>query len=194
MNLRIRVDDIKEAGYDLRETLVQTALGRILEGGAGEKPTGFEAAGDVALHIHFERVDHKDIVARGGFDLPVRAPCRRCLGEARLDVPVQFELDFVDASRVRELVAPVEDDGEGEIAGTFTPDEADQVVYTGKELDLGPVVREQLLLSLPMDALCSEGCKGLCQICGTNLNEKACGCDQHVPDPRWAALKSVKLS
>ena len=114
----------------------------------------------------------------------------------RLDLPVHFELDFVNADKVRDLTPAAEDDdlGEGEIGGSFSADEADQVAYTGKELDLGPVVREQILLALPMDALCTEDCKGLCQVCGGNLNEKECSCDRHVPDPRWAKLKNIKLT
>ena len=87
-----------------------------------------------------------------------------------------------------------EDDGEGEISGTFTPDEANQLVYEGNEVDLAPAVREQILLALPMGALCVEGCRGLCQACGQNLNVKDCGCDHDVPDPRWAALRSIRLS
>jgi uncharacterized protein len=56
-------------------------------------------------------------------------------------------------------------------------------------IDLDPVVREQLLLALPGYPVCREDCKGLCTVCGVNLNERDCGCDRHVPDPRWAALE-----
>jgi uncharacterized protein len=54
------------------------------------------------------------------------------------------------------------------------------------------VVREQLLLALPSYPVCQEGCKGLCSVCGANLNERDCGCDRHVPDPRWAGLEKLK--
>ncbi len=55
------------------------------------------------------------------------------------------------------------------------------------------MVREQLVLSLPADPVCREDCQGLCTVCGANLNERDCGCDRHVPDPRWAGLKNIKL-
>jgi len=192
MNIRVKIDDIKEAGLDLRHELALGDLAAILE---GEQTTGFRAVGAAALAIHFDRVNDRDIVARGEVEVPTLAECRRCLGPVRVPVPVHFELDFVNAEKVPQ-VAPAEDDdtGEGEIAGSFRPDEADQVVYTGKEIDLGPVIREQILLALPMDALCTEDCKGLCQVCGGNLNERVCSCDRHVPDPRWAGLKNIKLS
>lgn len=195
MEIRVKVDDIKDAGLDLRRELAQADLASIVE---AEPPTGFKAAGPTELRVHFDRVNERDIVARGGLQLPVEADCRRCLTPVKLDLPVDFTLDFVNADLVRDL-APAssdedEDTGEDEVGGSFAADEADQVAYTGKELDLAPVVREQVLLALPMDALCSEDCKGLCQICGGNLNEKTCSCDRHIPDPRWAGLKNIKLS
>jgi len=194
MNLRVRTDDIKEAGLDLRRELPQSELAAIL---SAEPPTGFAATAPAELHVRFERVNERDIVARGEIDLAATAGCRRCLKDVSVQVPVRFELDFVNAAKVPEL-APArsedEDSGEGEIGGSFSADEADQVVYSGKELDLEPVVREQILLALPMDAVCTEDCKGLCQVCGGNLNEAECACDRHVPDPRWAGLKNIKLT
>jgi uncharacterized protein len=40
--------------------------------------------------------------------------------------------------------------------------------------------------------VCQAGCKGLCPGCGTNLNERECGCDRKVPDPRWAGLEKFR--
>lgn len=55
-------------------------------------------------------------------------------------------------------------------------------------------MREQVLLALPMSAVCREDCKGLCAQCGQNLNEKQCGCEQKVIDPRLAPLMNIKLN
>jgi uncharacterized protein len=193
MNLRVKTDEIKEAGLDLDRELTQAEVGGVLD---TKPPTGFKATGPARLHLHFDRVNERDIVARGDLELHTAADCRRCLTDVRLDLPIHFALDFVNADKVRDLLHAADDDdtGESEIGGSFAPDEADQVVYTGKELDLAPVVREQILLALPMDALCTEDCKGLCQVCGGNLNERECSCDRHVPDPRWAKLKNIKLT
>ena len=73
-------------------------------------------------------------------------------------------------------------------------DLAEQDTFDGKVIDLDPIVREQLLLALPMSAVCTEDCKGLCTVCGQNLNEKQCGCDTRQVDPRLAALKNIKLN
>lgn len=193
MNLRIRVDDIRERGLDLERTLEVEELASILD---AEPRTGFRALGPASLRVHFDRLDRQEVVAKGGFSLQASGGCRRCLSEAELPLEVAFQLDFVHADRLQKLHAlpDGDDDGEGEIAGTFSSDEVDQIVYTGTEIDLAPVIREQLLLALPMDLICSEECKGLCQVCGGDMNEAACSCDRHVPDPRWAGLKDIKLS
>ncbi|MCI0532052.1 MAG: DUF177 domain-containing protein, partial [candidate division Zixibacteria bacterium] len=57
--------------------------------------------------------------------------------------------------------------------------------------DLNPRVREAMILILPIKPLCKEDCKGLCQLCGTNLNEKTCKCVKETADPRWSRLKEL---
>ncbi len=57
-------------------------------------------------------------------------------------------------------------------------------------LDLGEAANSFLILSLPYRFLCSSECKGLCQICGKNLNEGDCGCKEKKGDPRWDVLKN----
>jgi uncharacterized protein len=81
-----------------------------------------------------------------------------------------------------------DDRGEGRSHASFTADEVNEESYQGKVIDLDPMLREQVLLALPGYPVCAEGCKGLCSACGANLNERECGCDRRVPDPRWAGL------
>ena len=97
--------------------------------------------------------------------------------------------------RVRGRRAASEKDAETRAGGRElrARTQAEEDTYTGKVIDLDPIVREQVLLALPAYPVCNEGCKGLCPVCGANLNERECGCDRHVPDPRWAGLKNVKL-
>lgn len=58
-------------------------------------------------------------------------------------------------------------------------------------IDLAPVLREYVLLEIPISPLCSQACKGLCQICGNNLNESTCYHEDETGDPRLASLKSL---
>ena len=66
--------------------------------------------------------------------------------------------------------------------------------FDGKTIDLDPIIREQVLLALPVSVLCREDCKGLCTVCGEDLNEKDCGCERKVVDVRLAKLKDIKLN
>ncbi len=59
------------------------------------------------------------------------------------------------------------------------------------KLDLDELMRADILLELPSKYLCSEDCKGLCPVCGKNLNDGACNCDSHQIDPRLEVLKKL---
>src|SRR5947199_407510 len=59
-------------------------------------------------------------------------------------------------------------------------------------LMLEDVLREQVLLSVPLKALCREDCKGLCPTCGKNRNTEPCSCPPALGDPRWSALRDIR--
>lgn len=67
--------------------------------------------------------------------------------------------------------------------------EKDAFVYDSDVVDITKPLRESLLLAEPIQALCKEDCKGLCPVCGADLNNGDCGCDRFSVDPRLAALK-----
>jgi uncharacterized protein len=73
-------------------------------------------------------------------------------------------------------------------------DDEDEDTYplTGEQLDLAPLVRDALLLSLPLAPLCRPDCAGLCPVCGAELAEGPCGCDTTPTDPRWSALDDLR--
>ena len=95
--------------------------------------------------------------------------CDRCLAEGVRDVAHDFSEDYAK-----------------------TPGETDEInAFDGDEIVIDALVRDTLLVAEPLRELCKSDCKGLCPVCGQNLNEGACGCDTFVPDPRLAALKSL---
>ncbi|MDL2317223.1 DUF177 domain-containing protein [Desulfovibrio sp. OttesenSCG-928-A18] len=65
----------------------------------------------------------------------------------------------------------------------------------GRGLELNPaaLVWEEFLLALPVKPLCSRACKGLCPVCGCNLNEQACACNKDEGDPRLAVLRGLNI-
>ena len=64
-------------------------------------------------------------------------------------------------------------------------------IKLNKYLDLDILIFDEVVPKLPSRVLCKEDCKGLCPVCGTNLNEKECGCDRTVADPRMAAIQDI---
>lgn len=63
----------------------------------------------------------------------------------------------------------------------------------GEEIDLGEIIREQIYLSLPMKSLCKDECKGLCPVCGGNLNRGSCGCPREQGHPAFLRLRNLKF-
>jgi uncharacterized protein len=104
------------------------------------------------------------------------AVCDRCLAE----VPVTLELSFD-----RTVVSP-ERETDDEDA-----DADDQRFMEGYQLDTEALIYDEVIVNWPVKILCREDCKGVCPVCGQNLNERECGCDTFVPDPRMAAIKDI---
>lgn len=105
----------------------------------------------------------------------LKAQCDRCLE----DVPVTIsfsdedEIDFneTEEDRIKNL---------------------NEVNYlNGYDLDVDKLVCEEILLGFPMKVLCQNECKGICKVCGANLNLGDCGCDRTEPDPRMSVIRDI---
>lgn len=187
--MRVNIDEIKEAGLDRSWDLTREQLDEAV---AGDR-AGYRARGPAHVDAHLDKIERRvriDAKARA----PLSVPCGRCLTPVALDVPAEFELTLVPADEYEDGAEGEDDEGRASASvGSFDPTQAEEDTYSGKVVDLDPIVREQIVLALPSYPVCGEGCKGLCPVCGGNLNERECGCERHVPDPRWAGLKNVKL-
>ncbi len=123
----------------------------------------------------------QDIRVKGDLSTRLEWACARCLEPVLLNVQRDFDLLY------RPLGA---DAGRAELSVTTA--EAEVSYYEGEGLLLEDVLREQVLLSVPLKALCRDDCKGLCPHCGKNLNNGQCSCEEPVEDPRWNALKEIR--
>ena len=74
---------------------------------------------------------------------------------------------------------------------TNTGNEEEAETFEAESLDLTSAIKRNLLLNLPMKVICKEDCKGLCPICGSNLNQGQCGCKTDNIDPRFESLRSL---
>lgn len=111
------------------------------------------------------------IVVDGELRAPWADSCRRCLADAGGEV----------VSDVHELYQHV-----------ITDPDAFEIV--GDQIDLIPMVRENLLLDAPVAPLCRPDCAGLCPTCGVDRNTTTCDCVSTVTDPRWDALSQLKAN
>lgn len=193
--MRVNIDEIKEQ-VGLRRTweLTRERLDEMVK----DDKVGYRAGKAAEADFHLEKLDHRILVS-GRTSLELTCPCGRCLTTSTMAVPVDFKLTLVPAEKRARREEDCGKHGErhdrndAAVTGSFQAEEADEETYTGKVVDLEPILREQVLLALPGYPICREGCKGLCSVCGANLNDRDCGCDRHIPDPRWAGLKKVKL-
>ena len=140
----------------------------------------FRLTGPVHLVADVRRDGHK-VRMTGHVEAALECDCSRCLEP--FAVPVRAVID--------SLFLPAADnsgDGEREVQ----EDDLGVSFYRDDQIDLGEVMREQFLLTVPMKPLCREACKGLCPVCGVNLNERDCGGHEGWVDPRLEGLKKFR--
>lgn len=142
-------------------------------------PAGYEVKFDspVGLTVSVRRVG-EEFFLDGAASTQGTYVCVRCLREYTepLEVPVNLVVH-----RVAELKEQ-----------TSELDLYAEVPIGTAEFDLGPYVREALLLAVPANPHCQPDCKGLCGQCGADLNSEPCRCEGREPDPRWDGLKELK--
>lgn len=110
-------------------------------------------------------------VVHAGTKLAVLFQCDRCLK----DVKYPFLLDF----EVRVASPEIQDR------------EEEQSFMDGYHLNVDDLIYNEMILNWPMKILCREDCKGICRVCGKDLNTGACGCDTFVPNPGLAGIKEI---
>jgi uncharacterized protein len=104
--------------------------------------------------------------------------CSRCVEPLTVPVNASFDLKFLPQA----LADDRDVDPDKDPSTSF---------YSDDRIDLGQIVREQCYLALPMKPLCRPDCKGLCPVCGTNLNSERCDCNPQWVDPRLAGLQAL---
>lgn len=125
----------------------------------------------------------KKVLVDGSVKMSASLQCCRCLSDFSCPVNVEFREEYTPSDET-DLK------GDQELSG----DEMGISFFDGEEIDIEAIVKEQVLLELPMKPLCKNDCQGICSRCGTDLNEQSCNCkDDHI-DARLAPLAKYKES
>lgn len=106
--------------------------------------------------------------------LKVRMRCDRCLKEVEKELDLHISQKAVSLDKASEEELEEQND-----------------FMEGYELNIDSLICNEIMTCWPMKILCRPDCKGLCPVCGKDLNTGACGCDTFVPDPRMAAIMDV---
>ena len=124
----------------------------------------------------------RQIFFQGWFEGKFEGFCSRCLSEYGFTLHKDFE--FVLTPAPSKTDRKIEELRREDLGLSY---------YASDEIDLAPLIAEQVMLALPTRPLCDENCRGLCGGCGANLNDEACICSAHTGDPRMAIFRSLKV-
>ena len=140
----------------------------------------FQVVAPVALSFDILK-DKEQFHLTGTVRTTLELPCSRCLEPFTSPVDASFDLRYQPHAL-----------NTGNDEREIEEDDLSTAFYENDEIDLGQLMREQFYLSVPMKPLCQDDCRGLCPVCGTNLNRGTCDCKQDWEDPRLAVLRNLK--
>lgn len=167
----IDIAQIPPDGLDLDLPEAELDLGSSAEVWAGPA--------SVRAEFHIGR-SGRGLLISGAFTGGMSLVCSRCLEPFHFEAQDQFQVYCEPAQQAQR-------EEEHELAD----DELDVTYLEEGRIDTEHLLRENILLSLPIQPLCHEDCRGLCPRCGANLNQEACGCTEARVDPRLQVLRKL---
>lgn len=142
------------------------------------KLPGITLAGPMKLHLKLTNAGSR-ILVEGTLRAPLVLECSRCAESFEYTLETDVEEHFLPTGSDEATASPA-----GVLDGIFT--------FENDRVELDELLRQEIEAALPMQAVCSEDCRGLCGGCGANLNRDECRCGHEESDPRWAGLKAIQ--
>ncbi len=177
--MKIRIDDLKDKTVTLSaEEPLDGYPNLMAMQEAGE--CLFLAPLKIGLKVARE-FDH--IRVNGSVETALNLKCARCLTEYRMDIDSPFIIFYMRADGVVQ-------DEDVELA----EEDLISTTYEGDEIDFTAEISEQVILAIPFKPLCREDCRGLCSVCGADLNETECTCSRDNINFKLSALKNLKIN
>lgn len=141
------------------------------------KLEGIHLEGPLKLDLKVTNAGSR-VMVTGPLKAAVHLPCTRCSEDIVFPLEIDLEEEFLPVhseeamSRAKDL-----------LDGTFT--------FEDDKVELDELLRQEIEAAFPIQVLCTENCRGLCEQCGANLNRETCQCGPEESDSRWAALKDL---
>ena len=162
--LSISLDEVGESGYHLSCSKSEEWIRDIVRDAANSDFTFLDG---ITIQVDVFRMG-KEFSARGVISTALTLPCVRCLDDFAYPLEAQFHYTLFPSASGESL--PEMEVRRGDL---------DVVYYNkGTDLDLVPLLVEQIFVTIPTYPLCGETCKGICQQCGENLNNRLCQCSR----------------
>jgi len=136
--------------------------------------------GQIVVKLWAEK-QGREIRVRGRFTVDIELPCARCLDPVKAPILAEFD-QFYQSNTHHHLTGEIE----------LREKDTEVAFFCGDFIEVSDIVREQILLGLPMKPICREDCRGLCAYCGKNRNVEACNCHSLFVDPRLAPLLQLR--
>jgi uncharacterized protein len=176
--MKIPVDEITESA---KETNFSERIGELNEIYRQGHFRDFDFPPSLDVYLVYYRAG-REIFFRGSFAGILEGRCSRCLRS--YSFPLNKEFDFVLSPDPSKSGRKVEELKREDLGLSY---------YSSDEINLAPLLREQVILALPTRPLCKENCRGLCCGCGVNLNDEPCACMTSSADPRMAIFRTLKV-
>ncbi len=176
--LTVKFDDIPDEGLNLKWTEERASLLAYLE---TFSQIDFDFETPLLSEARVWKANHS-VFVKGRIEVNLRLRCARCLKEFSYPLTSTYEL----------TLHPLKESSLGEEV-ELDESEMELSFFEGGEIRLSEIACEQIFLEMPYQPLCHEECKGLCPVCGKDLNLSSCGCVKEDLGSGFSALKKLKL-
>jgi len=174
----LKFDEIPEEGLDLKWKEEKASLLAYLK---DLSRIDFDFGAPLQAEVKIGKASRL-VLINGKIQTELRLQCVRCLKEFPYPLSTTFELTLQPLKE-----APSEEETE------LGSEEMELNFFEGGEIHLSEIACEQIFLEIPYQPLCQEGCKGLCPMCGKDLNLSACECVKEELTSGFSSLKKLKL-
>ena len=176
LGMTFKLDDVVESGRDLKDSIDVAAVEASVTGLIGE--LGYRPTEHATVNGKIYRTANDEVIVDSRLQTTLRFDCVRCL----------VENDFLLDVRLDHVLVRGASPSEHEALELTDADLSDEVdTFEGDEINLEPIIRQDLILALPMNPTCEDGTRGPCKVDAVTIND-----EESIVDPRWAPLADLK--